>query len=145
MGKLSGSNSERNRKWLKRISVTIVVILILVGLVTAIQGWMKSSDSTVVGQDQHNNIQVISSDSENTASGDQLQLEFSHPTSVYIVDATGKVLATGRQASPITLHGETPFQIRLDDATAVTLSLNNENISLTPYTVNGKAEFRLSR
>ncbi len=80
-----------------------------------------------------------------TTSGDQLVLGFSRPTSVHIVDATGKVLATGRQSSTLTLSGESPFQIRLDDATAVSLSLNQEQISLSPYTVNGKAEFRLSR
>jgi hypothetical protein len=77
-------------------------------------------------------------------SGDQLSLNFSSPTSVHIVDATGKVLATGRQASALNLNGEAPFQIRLDDADAVSLSLNNESISLSPYTVNGKADFRLS-
>lgn len=145
MGKLSGSNSERNRKWLKRTALVVVIVVVLIGLVTAIQGWMKSSDSSTATEDQQSNVQVISTDVESSSSGDQLKLEFSHPTSVNIVDATGKVLATGRQSSPMTLSGETPFQIRLDDATAVSLSLNNEKISLTPYTVNGKAEFRLSR
>ena len=72
-------------------------------------------------------------------------LNFSHPTSVHIVDSTGKVLATGRQSATLTMSGQSPFQIRLDDATAVSLSLNNEQISLSPYTVNGRAEFRLSR
>jgi hypothetical protein len=43
------------------------------------------------------------------------------------------------------LKGVSPFQIRLDDASAVTLTLNNESIPLSPYTVNGKADFRLSR
>lgn len=71
--------------------------------------------------------------------------DFSRPTSVHIVDAGGNVLATGRQASTLELNGEAPFQIRLDDATAVSLSLNNESIALSPYTVNGKADFRLSR
>lgn len=145
MGKLPGSNSDRNRKWLKRLGLAVVVILILVGFVTAIQGWMKSSDTSAVTEADQSNIQIISPDATNSASGDQLKLEFSHPTSVHIVDSTGKVLATGRQSSTVNLSGETPFQIRLDDATAVTLSLNNENISLSPYTVNGKAEFRLSR
>ena len=65
-------------------------------------------------------------------SGDQLVLNFNRPTSVHIVDSTGKVLATGRQASTLTLSGEAPFQIRLDDAAAVSLSLNNEQISLSP-------------
>ena len=59
---------------------------------------------------------------------------------MHIVDATGKVLATGRQASTLNLSGESPFQIRLDDATAVALTLNQEQISLSPYTVNGKAD-----
>jgi hypothetical protein len=90
-------------------------------------------------------VEIIPMGTTNATSGDQLVLNFSRPTSVHIVDATGKVLATGRQASTLTLSGESPFQIRLDDATAVSLTLNQEQISLSPYTVNGKAEFRLSR
>ncbi|WP_373867510.1 RodZ domain-containing protein, partial [Acinetobacter radioresistens] len=42
------------------------------------------------------------------------------------------LLATGRQDSTLTLSGESPYQIRLDDATAVSLSLNSEQISLSP-------------
>lgn len=145
MGKLPGSNSDRNRKWLKRSGLALVVILILIGLVTAIQNWTTSSDSESVTEVGENDVQVISTDTMNATSGDQLKLEFSRPTSVHIVDSTGKVLATGRQSSTVDLNGETPFQIRLDDAAAVSLSLNNEKISLSPYTVNGKAEFRLSR
>jgi len=92
------------------------------------------------------NVEVLPmKGSASATAGDQLVLNFNRPTSVHIVDATGKVLATGRQASTLTLNGESPFQIRLDDATAVSLSLNQEQISLSPYTVNGKAEFRLSR
>ena len=64
---------------------------------------------------------------------------------ISIKDATGKSLASGRQSESITLQGESPFSIRLEDASAVSLSFNQEQISLTPYTVNGRAEFRLSR
>ena len=77
-------------------------------------------------------------------SGEDLTIKV--PLGTIIKDsATGKVLATGRQASNLNLSGESPFQIRLDDATAVSLSLNQESIALSSYTVNGKAEFRLSR
>jgi xanthine/uracil/vitamin C permease (AzgA family) len=59
--------------------------------------------------------------SASATQGDQLVLNFKS-SNCHIVDATGKVLATGRQASTLTLNGESPFQIRLDDATAVSLS-----------------------
>lgn len=146
MGKLPGSNRDRNRKWLKRIGIAVVIIVILAVLISVIQNWTKKDSSAAdATQAEQSNVQVISMDSTDAISGDQLKLEFSRPTSVHIVDSTGKVLATGRQSSEANLNGESPFQIRLDDATAVTLSLNNENISLSPYTVNGKADFRLSR
>ena len=143
MGKLPGSNRDRNRKWLKRIGVAVVVVIVLAVLISLVQNWTKKDSSTAVTS--QNDVQVISMDTADATSGDQLQIEFSHPTSIHIVDSTGKVLATGRQSSVVNVSGESPFQIRLDDATAVKLSLNNENISLSPYTVNGKADFRLSR
>ncbi|ALH94319.1 helix-turn-helix domain-containing protein [Acinetobacter equi] len=145
MGKLPGSNRDRNRKWLKRIGIAAVIVIILVVLVSTIQNWTKNDSSDVEASATQSDVQVIALDSEGNISGDQLQLDFSRPTSIHIVDSTGKVLATGRQSSTINLSGETPFQIRLDDATAVTLNLNNEKIPLAPYTVNGKADFRLSR
>ena len=146
MGKLPGSNRDRNRKWLKRGLITLAILVVLGLLVAMIQNWSSSSDdASVEPAAQESEVEVINMDSTAAVSGDQLKLEFSTPTSVHIVDATGKVLATGRQASTLNLSGESPFQIRLDDATAVTLTLNNENIALSPYTVNGKADFRLSR
>ncbi|MEQ1277272.1 helix-turn-helix domain-containing protein [Acinetobacter soli] len=143
MGKLPGSNSERNRKWLKR-SVLIVLVLVILGLIfTAIQNWSsKKNDATAPVA---SNVEILPMGNASAASGDQLVLNFTRPTSIHIVDSTGKVLATGRQASTLELSGQSPFQIRLDDASAVSLSLNQEQISLSPYTVNGKAEFRLSR
>lgn len=143
MGKLPGSNSERNRKWLKRGVLIVLVIALIALVVTMIQNWSnKKSESTAPAA---SNVEVLPLNSASSASGDHLVLNFTHPTSVHIVDSTGKVLATGRQASTLELTGQSPFQIRLDDATAVSLSLNQEQISLSPYTVNGKAEFRLSR
>ncbi|MCG2609224.1 DUF4115 domain-containing protein [Acinetobacter sp. SM34] len=146
MGKLPGSKSDRNKKWLKRILVTLAVLVAIAVAVMAIQNWSSSteSDSQEVAPAE-SDVQVLNLDNSTAVSGDQLELTFSHPTSVHIVDATGKVLATGRQSSNLKLNGETPFQIRLDDASAVTLTLNNENIALSSYTVNGKADFRLSR
>lgn len=45
-------------------------------------------------------VEVLNLDNSAMAvSGDQLELEFSQPTSVHIVDSTGKVLATGRQSA----------------------------------------------
>lgn len=147
MGKLPGSNRDRNRKWLKRGLVALVALAVLGVLVTIIQNWSGNSSAEVEPEvmTQASDVEIINMDSNAAVSGDQLKLEFSRPTSVHIVDSTGKVLATGRQSSTLDLNGETPFQIRLDDATAVAMTLNNENISLSPYTVNGKAEFRLSR
>ena len=144
MGKLPGSKRDRNRKWLKRIFITLVLLLILGALFAMIQNWSSSNsqNSSEVSGVGASNIEILNLDAGAALSGDQLKLDFNRPTSVHIVDSAGNVLATGRQASSLQLNGEAPFQIRLDDAAAVSLSLNNENISLSPYTV--KAEFRLS-
>ncbi|WP_298142100.1 helix-turn-helix domain-containing protein [uncultured Acinetobacter sp.] len=142
MGKLPGSNRDRNRKWLKRGAIAVAVVLVLWVAIAALKN--RSHEPEAV--EAESAVEVLSLDGSTVAStGDQLALSFNRPTSVHIVDSTGKVLLTGRQANAATLSGEAPFQIRLDDATAVSLNLNNENISLSPYTVNGKAEFRLSR
>ena len=145
MGKLPGSNRDRNRKWLKRGALAIVVLVVLAAIVMAVQNMSSTSSDSEGTPVKTSDVEVINMDGSSDVSGEQLELNFSRPTSVNIVDSTGKVLATGRQATTLTLHGESPFQIRLDDAEAVTLSLNNENISLSPYTVNGRADFRLSR
>ncbi len=147
MGKLPGSNSDRNRKWLKRLLIAIVAILLIWLVIAGIQKWMAKGNSNTQSASQNNEVEVLTLNnaSSTMVSGDEMVLEFNRPTSVHIVDSTNKVLATGRQASTLKINGESPFQIRLDDAQAVSLSLNNEAISLSPYTVNGKAEFRLSR
>ncbi|EXB25313.1 helix-turn-helix domain protein [Acinetobacter baumannii 1437282] len=148
MGKLSGSKSVRNRKWLKRIAIVAAGAVLAWLAVVAVQNWTSShKDDADVPKIKNSEVEILPMGGNTTAatSGDQLVLNFSRPTSVHIVDATSKVLATGRQASTLNLSGQSPFQIRLDDATAVSLVLNQEQISLSPYTVNGKAEFRLSR
>ena len=145
MGKLPGSNSDRNKKWFKRLVVGFAVLLAIAIAVMAIQNWSSSTTNETEITPAESDVQVLSLDNSTVVSGDQLQLDFKLPTSIHIVDSTGKVLATGRQAASVTLNGETPFQIRLDDASAVSLTLNNEEIGLSPYTVNGKADFRLSR
>ena len=142
MGKLPGSNRDRNRKWLKRSAIAVAVVIVLWAAIAA----LKNRSDEPEAREPESAVEVLSLDGSTVAStGDQLALSFNRPTSVHIVDSTGKVLLTGRQANTATISGEAPFQIRLDDATAVSLNLNNENISLSPYTVNGKAEFRLSR
>ena len=130
MGKLPGSNSDRNKKWLKRALLAILIIAVVSLIVMGVQKWTSNKEDAELPKANQSNVEV---------------LPMKGNTSATVVDATGKVLATGRQASTLTLNGESPFQIRLDDATAVSLSLNQEQISLSPYTVNGKAEFRLSR
>ena len=143
MGKLPGSKSDRNRKWLKRSLILILALIVIGVIVTMLQNWSAKKTNTVTPQ--NSNVEVLPLNIGAATSGDELVLNFNRPTSIHIVDSTGKVLATGRQASALTLNGQSPFQIRLDDATAVSLSLNQEPISLSPYTVNGKADFRLSR
>ncbi|OTG67388.1 helix-turn-helix domain-containing protein [Acinetobacter silvestris] len=146
MGKLPSSKSDRNRKWLKRSILILVVIAVICAVIIGVQNWsLNKGDETPETKAQASEVEVLSLNNSSATSGDEMVLNFSHPTAVHIVDSTGKVLATGRQSATLTINGQSPFQIRLDDATAVTLSLNNEHISLSPYTVNGKAEFRLSR
>src|SRR5690606_41775960 len=98
-----------------------------------------SSEVSGVGA---SNIEILNLDAGAALSGDQLKLDFNRPTSVHIVDSAGNVLATGRQASSLQLNGEAPFQFRPDDASAVSLSLNNENITLSTYTVICTTDFR---
>ncbi|MFT4020467.1 MAG: DUF4115 domain-containing protein [Acinetobacter sp.] len=145
MGKLPGSKRDRNRKWLKRLSFIVAIILVGWLIVAGIQKWMASRHQAETAVNPVQTTTEVVENDQPATTGDQLVLKFSRPTSVNIVDATGKTLATGRQADDLTLSGESPFQIRLDDAAAVSLSLNNEAISLTPYTVKDKADFRLSR
>jgi cytoskeletal protein RodZ len=150
MGKLPGSNRDRNRKWLKRSLIAIVVIAVLAAIIAFFQSGSSNSDEAAPEVTEMSDVQILTLDGSTDSNvialtGDQLQLDFNAPTSVNIVDATGKTLASGRQASSLNLSGEAPFQIRIDDAAAVSLKLNNETVALAKYTTNGKADFSLSR
>ena len=146
MGKLPGSNSDRNKKWLKRSLIALAIIALIWGVVVAAQSLMgkKANDSEVKPKESEVEILDLSTTGSVVSGADQLVLNFTQPTSVNIVDSTGKVLASGRQSSTLNLEGQAPFQVRLDDASAVSLSLNNKVHSLSQYG-SSKADFRLTR
>ena len=88
--------------------------------------------------------------SQSTAVGqtDRLVIQLSRAAVVQVKDATGKELLAGQQPAtqPLQIDGQSPFSITLPEAEAVQqLSLNSEQVSLSPYIVNGRADFRLSR
>lgn len=151
-GKLASPKSPIATDWKKWVGYA-VALLIALGVITAIVQKVKSNkqadanDSTQIEIIDLNGNKVNKPNASNTVAsvGEKLHLEFNSPTSVHIEDAKGKVLATGRQASSLDLSGEAPFQVRIDDAAAVSLTLNNERIDLSKYTVNGKVNFRLAR
>ncbi|GAA5017388.1 helix-turn-helix domain-containing protein [Acinetobacter puyangensis] len=148
MGRLSSSGRRGINKWVKRLFILIVLVVLLWAIWAGLSNWnSKKAVTEVDALDRNNVVEVLpmNSGATHSASGDQLVLEFSQPTSVMIADATGKTLAQGRQADTLNLNGEAPFSIRLDDASAVKLKLNNETIGLSSYTKsNGSADFRLS-
>lgn len=143
--------------WLKWVVGALVIVAVLWLLYAGIKAWRHSKPAqpaepvaTEVNSVATTTAPAVlpvpaSVPATASSSEDRLSLSFSHPVTVSIHDATGKALASGRQTQPLTLTGQSPFSIRLDDAAAVSLSFNQEQISLSPYTVNGKAEFRLSR
>lgn len=151
-GKLASPKSPIATDWKKWVGYAIALLIVL-GVITAIVQKVKSNKQA----DANNSTQVeiidlngntVNSPNTNTTTavmGEKLHLEFNRPTSVHIEDAKGKVLATGRQASTLDISGEAPFQVRIDDAAAVNLTLNNERIDLSKYMVNGKVDFRLAR
>jgi cytoskeletal protein RodZ len=158
--KVLGRVQRRNKStinWLKLLSVLVVVGLVLWALIAGVRAWhhhkkvAEQADTTATTTDisttptSTSGATVLSLPSTPASQHDQLALSFKHPVSVEIKDSTGKTLASGKQDKALNLEGDSPFSIRLDDAAAVTLSLNNEQVSLTPYTVNGRADFRLSR
>ena len=79
MGKLPGSNSDRNKKWLKRILIAIVVIFVVSMLVLSLQKWSAKKQPAAAANPQ-TTMQVVSMDSNATSTNDQLDLKFSQPT-----------------------------------------------------------------
>ena len=146
---------QRGRKprlaWIKWLLITLILLAVLAALIAGVRALSGNktvstdADTTALTQAQTSEPTVLALPVTAANSQDQLSLSFSRTVDISIKDATGKTLASGRQSKPLTLQGESPFSIRLNDAEAVSLSFNQEQISLTPYTVNGRAEFRLSR
>lgn len=85
--------------------------------------------------------------SSTLAQTDALELRFAQNSQVVIKDANGQVLMQGDKQSGevLTLQGASPFSIELTPATGVRLTLNGHFIDISPYIVNGAANFRLSR
>lgn len=138
--------------WLKWVVMLLIAIAVLWLLYAGIKAWRNAKPAQASANALATEVlpvntvpAVLPVDTALATNEDRLSLSFSHPVNVSIHDATGKNLASGRQTQALTLTGQSPFSIRLDDAAAVSLSFNQEQISLSPYTVNGKAEFRLSR
>ncbi len=148
MGRLSRNGRRSMGKWVKRAFILILIAAVIWLLWTVLSSWMNKTPANETDTANAVNaveILPITTASESSTTDDQLYLQFSNPTSVMISDATGKTLAQGRQDSTLDLRGQAPFSIRIDDAEAVTLKLNNEAISLSSYTkANGAADFRLS-
>lgn len=147
MGHLSRSGRPKMGKWLKRLIIAVIILVVLWALSAGLSGWLAKKKVTEVAiADAQQSVEVLPMNSgASIGAGEQLQLTFSRPTSVMIIDSTGKTLAQGRQSDSLNLQGQAPFSIRLDDATAVTLKLNQEAVALARFThANGSADFRLS-
>lgn len=149
MGRLSRSGRQGMNKWLKRLLWLVLLAVLVWAAWAGVSGWLNQKTVTEVLPTDVPNGQAVEILPMNAGaavtSGDQLQLTFSRPTSVMIVDSTGKTLAQGRHSDSLTLQGQAPFSIRLDDASAIRLTLNQEEIALARFThANGSADFRLS-
>jgi cytoskeletal protein RodZ len=159
---LARLHSRRHRQhW--RVLLWVFMAMIALSLVYGLYIWMQrsqavsndidnSTEPTTVVQDatppQQSAPMVQTLPIAPSSNTDRLELRFAHAADVIIKDGSGKTLVTGQQSTdkPLSIDGVSPFGITLADAAAVTtLSLNGENVDLKPYTVNGRAEFRLSR
>lgn len=163
LGKLQ-SRRKANFQWVKWLAYLLLIVAVIWAMVAGIKHWRNAKKSEPAEQPVMatlgSNTPVTSSTSTASAPTvlslpataavpaghqDQLSLSFKKPVDILIKDATGKTLASGSQSEPLTLTGDSPFSIRLAEADQVSLSMNNESVSLSPYTVNGRADFRLSR
>ena len=151
MGRLSSSGRRGMNKWLKRALYLLIMVGIFWAITAGLSSWMNNR-TAVDELDPVDSIEILPMDasqdtvtSVTTGTGDQLKLQFNRPTSVMITDADGNTMAQGRQSESLTLQGKAPFNIRLDDASAVKLTLNNEMIGLSSYTnASGSADFKLA-
>ena len=152
------SRRKTDFQWLKWLMYAVLAAALVWVMVIGIQYWRSANkaepaqqaetptcENDTVATASANAPTILSVPVATTRHQDQLSLTFKKPVEVLIKDATGKTLATGVQSEALTLNGDSPFSIRLAEADQVSLSMNNESVSLSPYTVNGRADFRLSR
>lgn len=161
LGKIQ-SRRKANLQWVKWLAYLVLAVLVIWAMVAGIKHWRNAKKAepaeqpvtTVLGSDTPATTAAATGPTvlslpttASTPAGhqDQLSLSFKKPVDILIKDATGKTLASGTQSEPLTLTGDSPFSIRLAEAEQVSLSMNSESVSLSPYTVNGRADFRLSR
>lgn len=166
LAKISSKQQKRNWRWLRWVLLLLVFGVILY----AVMQWLgqdSASSTQPVDATQtkptetveilpipqvtaQNTVALTPLPTQTTTSNqmDRLVIQLSRAASVQVKDSTGKDLLSGRQEAtqPLQIDGQSPFSITLPEAEAVQqLSLNGEQVSLSPYIVNGRADFRLSR
>ena len=156
LGKIQ-SRRKASFKWVKWLAYLLLAAVLIWAFVAGIKYWRSTKPATVEEQPVTTTLgtttatvsssgpTVLSLPATPASHQDQLSLSFKKPVDILVKDATGKTLASGVQTDALTLTGDSPFSIRLSDAEQVSLTMNNESVSLSPYTVNGRADFRLSR
>lgn len=175
LAKISSRKQKRSWRWLRWVLLLLVVASVLYALMQWLSSEGATTDAVQPLPTETLEILPVpqingSSSSSNTTSStvstpaavattlpiqtpaagqtDRLVLQLSRAADVQIKDATGKDLLSGQQQAtqPLQVDGQSPFSITLPEADAVQqLSLNGEQVRLSPYIVNGRAEFRLSR
>ena len=154
-------NRDKRQYWalLRWLLILLVVVGVVYGLYLVVAKWPKSTQTDeqptelvapppVVTSTPAPAVTALPIQNAAPMGQDRLIIQLSRDAEVTIKDSMGKTLISGKQAGtqPVQVDGSSPFGITLPDATAVSsLSLNNETVDVKPYTVNGRAEFRLSR
>lgn len=156
LAKISSRQQKRSWRWL-------LLVLVVVTVLYALAQWLTDgSDVTqpVVPVSPVETLEILpvpqvtaqttplTLPTAPVSQTDRLVIQLSRAASVQVKDSTGKDLLSGRQEAtqPLQIDGQSPFSITLPEADAVQqLSLNGEQVRLTPYIVNGRADFRLSR
>lgn len=159
LAKISSRQQKRSWRWLRWMLLVLVVVTVLYALA---QWLTDGSDVTqpVVPVSPVETLEILpvpqvtaqttplTLPTAPVSQTDRLVIQLSRAASVQVKDSTGKDLLSGRQEAtqPLQIDGQSPFSITLPEADAVQqLSLNGEQVRLTPYIVNGRADFRLSR
>ncbi|MFH4130728.1 helix-turn-helix domain-containing protein, partial [Acinetobacter baumannii] len=79
--------SYRNKKWLKRALLAILIIAVVSLIVMGVQKWTSNKEEADVPKANQSNVEVLPmKGSASATAGDQLVLNFNRPTSVHIVD-----------------------------------------------------------